>query len=195
MKINVTDLMLKKTDVELIEMITTERNGYLPEAVEAAEAEIKKRAISSEKIEEITNALLQKLADKKTLDSNTVSVWKRAAHFIIDTLAFIIISLLLAMIIGFFFDSAPPSDLGFLGYLYLFVVYFTYYTFMESKYQKTMGKFITKTKVLNLNGSRPTSADIARRTLCRLIPFDRLSFLFTPNGLHDKLSDTRVIRD
>lgn len=195
MKINVADLMLGKTDEELIEIVTTERDGYLPQAVEAAEVEIKNRAISSEKIEEIKNNLYTKLADKKTLETNTVSVWKRAAHFIVDTLAFIIIGLLLGMIIGIFFDATPTSDLGFLGYLYLFMVYFTYYTFMESKFQKTIGKFITKTKVVTLNGSRPTSADITRRTLCRLIPFDRISFLFTPNGFHDKLSDTRVIND
>lgn len=195
MKINVTDLMSGKTDEELIEIVTTERDGYLPQAVEAAEVEIKNRAISSEIIEEVKNNLQRKLADKKTFETNTVSVWKRAIHFIVDTLAFIIMGLLLAMIIGIFFDAALPSDLGFLGYLYMFMVYFIYYTFMESKYQKTIGKFITKTKVVTLNGSRPTSADITRRTLLRLTPFDRISFLFTPNGFHDKLSDTRVIND
>ncbi|WP_349663302.1 RDD family protein [Cellulophaga lytica] len=49
---------------------------------------------------------------------------------------------------------------------------------MEIKFQKTIGKFVTKTKVVKMNGEKPTDGDIMTRTFCRLIPFDRLSFLF-----------------
>jgi len=36
--------------------------------------------------------------------------------------------------------------------------------------------------------------DIAQRTLCRLIPFDALSFLFNDSvGWHDTLSKTRIV--
>jgi hypothetical protein len=58
---------------------------------------------------------------------------------------------------------------------------------------KKLGKFITKTKVVTL-GEKPSINDIMRRTFCRLIPFDRLSFLFMENGIHDGLSNTRVIK-
>jgi uncharacterized RDD family membrane protein YckC len=66
---------------------------------------------------------------------------------------------------------------------------------MEHKFQKTVGKFITRTKVVNLNGEKPTLNDIMVRTFCRLIPFDRLSFFFAKNGFHDGISNTRVIKD
>ena len=81
------------------------------------------------------------------------------------------------------------------GYLIFFASYIAYYVFMETKYQKTIGKFITKTKVVNKNGTKPEVGDILRRTFCRLIPFDRISFLFTSNGFHDRLSDTTIIKD
>jgi uncharacterized RDD family membrane protein YckC len=82
-----------------------------------------------------------------------------------------------------------------IGYLMLAVGFFGYYVIMETKYQKTIGKYITKTKVVNKNGTKPEVGDIVRRTFCRLIPFDRISFLFTANGFHDRLSDTTIIKD
>jgi hypothetical protein len=57
-----------------------------------------------------------------------------------------------------------------------------------------LGKFITEDKGGNLKGRNPIN-DIMRRTFCRLIPFDRLSFLFMENGIHDGLSNTRVIKE
>ena len=82
-----------------------------------------------------------------------------------------------------------------LGYVILFLSFFGYYSLMELKYQKTVGKFITHTSVVTQNGAKPELGDIVRRTFCRLIPFDRVSFLFTNNGFHDKLSDTTIIKD
>jgi uncharacterized RDD family membrane protein YckC len=66
---------------------------------------------------------------------------------------------------------------------------------MEIKFQKTLGKFITKTKVVKMNGEKPENSDIILRTFCRFLPFDRLSFVFTKNGFHDFLSKTKVIKD
>ena len=54
---------------------------------------------------------------------------------------------------------------------------------------------VTKTKVVKMNGEKPTDGDIITRTFCRLIPFDRLSFLFVKNGIHDFLSKTKVVKD
>ena len=70
-----------------------------------------------------------------------------------------------------------------------------YYGIMEIKFQKTVGKFATRTKVVNMNGEKPENAAIISRTFCRLIPFDRVSFLFTKNGIHDFLSKTKVVKD
>jgi len=66
---------------------------------------------------------------------------------------------------------------------------------MEIKFQKTVAKFITKTKVVRLDGSKPNDSEIIARTICRLIPFDGISYLFVKNGLHDYLSKTKVVKD
>ena len=65
---------------------------------------------------------------------------------------------------------------------------------MEYKYERTLGKFITKTIVLTKDGKKTKFSDILARTFCRLIPFDWLSYFFTSNGLHDRLSNTTVIK-
>jgi hypothetical protein len=52
---------------------------------------------------------------------------------------------------------------------------------------------ITKTKVTNTdNDKKPSFAKIFIRTLCRLIPIDFLSYLFSSNGIHDKVSKTEL---
>ena len=65
---------------------------------------------------------------------------------------------------------------------------------MEVIFQKTLSKFITKTKVVRLDGSKPTKSNILIRTFCRLIPFEIFSFLFPKKGcFHDRLSNTMVV--
>lgn len=58
----------------------------------------------------------------------------------------------------------------------MFLTFIGYYSIMEIKFQKTIGKFITKTKVVNINGDKPGNADIISRTFFKLISFDRISF-------------------
>ena len=81
-------------------------------------------------------------------------------------------------------------------------MYFFYYYVCEYKWGKTLGKKICRTRVVNEDGTKPTRDTIAIRTLCRFIPFDSISFLFTDvdeNGnmtrmWHDTISHTRVVR-
>ncbi|MNT53298.1 RDD family protein [compost metagenome] len=79
------------------------------------------------------------------------------------------------------------------GYLVFFFVVILYYTLFESLCSRTIGKYITKTIVVNEDGSKPDSQIILKRTLCRLIPFDGLSFLGSGRGWHDSISDTYVV--
>jgi len=189
------DVMSKRTDEDLIKIVTVDRDGYQPLAVEAAEAEIKKRNIDTTKIEEVKTDFTAKIEEQKEFDSKKVSSLTRFIHFIVDTIAFFIVTMIFAFILGLFINPTDQSIMTLIGYLMLAVGFFGYYVFMETKYQKTIGKFITKTKVVNKNGTRPEVGDIVRRTICRLIPFDRISFLFTANGFHDRLSDTTIIKD
>ncbi|WP_299680294.1 RDD family protein [uncultured Tenacibaculum sp.] len=77
-------------------------------------------------------------------------------------------------------------------FLYL-VVYISYYFFLESfNNGQTLGKLITKTKVIGLNNKKPSSLRIFWRSVLRLNPFDILSFLCGQNG-HDSISRTKLI--
>ena len=189
------DVMSKRTDEDLIKIVTVDRDGFQPLAVEAAEQEIKNRNIDTSKIEQVKAALTTKFEEEKEFESKKVSTLTRFIHFIVDTIAFFILTIIIAFVLGLFINPTDQNLMTLIGYLMLVAGFFGYYVFMETKFQKAIGKFITKTKVVNKNGTRPEVGDIVRRTFCRLIPFDRVSFLFTPNGFHDRLSDTTIIKD
>ena len=190
MNTDFTEEMSKRTDEELINIVTVERDGYQPLAVEAAEEEIRKRNIDTTKIEQVKSDLTAKIEENKRFDAKKVNSLTRFINFIVDT----VIWLLIAAVLTFPLNAKDSTQM-LIGYLILLVSFIVYYTLMETKYKKTIGKFITKTRVVNKDGTNPTTGDILRRTFCRLIPFDRVSFLFTPNGFHDRLSDTTIIRD
>lgn len=69
-----------------------------------------------------------------------------------------------------------------------------YYGLFESLTQRTVGKFITNTKVVNRMGGKPDEGSILLRSLCRQIPLEALSFL-GPYGIgwHDTFSKTLVV--
>ena len=69
-----------------------------------------------------------------------------------------------------------------------------YYSFFETLFGRTPGKWITGTKVVNLNGTKPGFGRILGRTFARLVPFEAFSFLGGgDSGWHDKWSDTVVV--
>lgn len=77
---------------------------------------------------------------------------------------------------------------------YSYTLMFIYFFMMESLTNRTLGKYVTKTMVVMANGEKPTNQDIAKRSLCRMIPFDALSFLGTlGKGWHDSISNTQVV--
>jgi uncharacterized RDD family membrane protein YckC len=189
------DVMSKRTDEDLIKIVTVDRDGYQPLAIEAAEQEIKNRNIDTTKIEQVKVDLTDKIEEQKEFDSKKVSSLTRFIHFIVDTIAFMILAMIFAFVSGLFIKPTDQGLMIIISYLMFAIGFFVYYVFMETRFQKTIGKFITKTKVVNKNGTSPDVGDIVRRTFCRLIPFDRISFLFTANGFHDRLSDTTIIKD
>ncbi len=82
---------------------------------------------------------------------------------------------------------------GFNNILYVIGFYLFYYLIFESLFGRTPGKFLTGTKVIDYNGNKPNFKRILIRSLCRLIPIDALSFLFSEDGWHDSISKTSVI--
>ena len=190
-------VMSERTDEELIKIVTVEREKYNPTAIVAANAEVEKRNIDTSEFEKIREKATAGKEQKEKVDFNVVGLGTRFVNSLIDTLLLYVIGFIIALIMFIFSGLSSGIDLlvGTIGYLLLFGSFFGYYIIMEIKYQKTIGKFITKTKVVNLNGDKPKSKDIIIRTLCRLIPFDALSFLFAKNGFHDIISKTRVVKD
>ncbi len=129
--------------------------------------------------------------EEKTLP-DYASTGQRLVHRIIDIVLFYG-SLLGASALLPRTDD-PVIPIIFLGLAFFFPI--LYYMVCEAVFGKTIGKFITKTTVLKLDGTKPTWTDIFLRTICRLIPLNSISIFF--NGYvcwHDKFSGTYVAQD
>ena len=78
--------------------------------------------------------------------------------------------------------------------LAILVVLFAYYFISEALLGKTVGKFLTGTRVVAESGGPAQVWQIFVRTLCRFVPFDVFSFLGRRGyGWHDRWSKTRVV--
>ena len=143
--------------------------------------------------------------EKKELQNEvinmTASLGKRCANYIIDLVFYFIFSTLFGIEIVAILAIVSPESLSFfdqanvlVDYGFGFITGMVYYSFLEAATGRTIGKFITKTKVVDENGKRPDFGTIVLRSLCRFIPFEPFSFLGAESsGWHDKLSKTWVI--
>ena len=126
--------------------------------------------------------------------------WIRLAHYFLD-----IIFILLTTFVASVFFAIIATFLGFHEMLFwmqnlsdlegkLIFIFFSifYYTITEGLFGRSVAKFITGTVVVDENGDKPSFGTLFKRTLCRLIPFDGLSF-FGSRGWHDSMSDTYVV--
>lgn len=113
------------------------------------------------------------------------SIGTRFLNFFLDRIFSIVFIGIIAVI-----GSGINDTLG--GILVL-VAFLGYYLLFEGVWQKTPAKWITKTKVVMNDGSKPDFLHILGRTLTRYIPFEPLSFLAGPVGWHDSLSKTLVV--
>jgi uncharacterized RDD family membrane protein YckC len=130
------------------------------------------------------------------------NVWRRLANRVIDLGVYYIFMILIGVFIGLLThvgiyapyeyiitmnriqESLLCSGIG-------FIYYFTFETFTDGR---TIGKYITNTKVLTWYGEKPSPGRIAKRSLCRMIPFNAFSFLTqNPLGWHDSISSTVVV--
>jgi len=80
-------------------------------------------------------------------------------------------------------------------YAFISAIVLIYYNVFEIFFSVTIGKLITNTVVVDRNGDKPTTDEILVRSICRLIPFEILSFLSLPGkGWHDAISKTYVVK-
>jgi uncharacterized RDD family membrane protein YckC len=139
------------------------------------------------------------ILDEELLASNN----KRFLNYVIDHVAFMIILMLIGFILGVMIAlSQSPAislwiaSLGNWGWnLILLIISLIYYSVFEGIFGTTLGKLITGTVVVTENGVKPNFAVVVKRSLCRLIPFNAVSFFFNPGlGWHDSISDTYVVK-
>jgi len=110
----------------------------------------------------------------------------RLINFIIDSLMFFVIVIIFSFLLRNFIDREHLK-------VVMIAFYYLYYFIFELLTGQTIGKMITNTKVIDINnGNKPRFMKILIRTLSRLIPIDFLSYIFTPNGIHDILSKTEL---
>jgi uncharacterized RDD family membrane protein YckC len=184
-------VMTKQSDKELIKILTVDRHKYHILALESAEAELEERKQLSDDYKKIVKEEEEKIIDEYIVDFDIVGSLIRGINFYIDLFLWLIISVLIEA----FVIRLIPEGNDIISLIIYFSTFLLYYGFMEFKYQKTFAKFITKTKVVTLDGHRPNKGKILIRTLSRLIPFDYLSYFISNLGIHDKLSKTCVIKD
>jgi uncharacterized RDD family membrane protein YckC len=131
--------------------------------------------------------------EKRNVIHNTVNGGTRLLNYILDLVAYYIIALILGFILGatgsyYLIEGMNDTVLG-------LMIITSYYIFFEAVFGQTIGKMITKTKVVTANGEKPSFLNITGRTLCRFIPFEAFSFLGSDAvGWHDSISNTRVIK-
>lgn len=182
-------IMSSKSIEELVEITQVNRDDYQEAALESAEKELANRNISKQEIEETTQRIIRVEKEKTIIKNNTVSIGIRFLNFLIDSFVWLVIVFALTFPL-----NAHNSSHRIIGYFIIIVSYFLYYTIFEIKYQRTLGKVITKTKVVAYSEDTPSNIDIIVRSISRFIPLDHFSFLFTRNGIHDMFSKTKVIK-
>ena len=124
-----------------------------------------------------------------------VGGWVRFANFIIDRIASYVIAMLLGAFIAIVNMELLESISDFADTLLTLLIYVLYYIVLEYHFQITLGKLITGTVVVDLEGNKPTLKAIVGRSFSRIVPFEAFSFLGTEaSGWHDTWSKTRVVK-
>lgn len=129
----------------------------------------------------------------------------RFANYIIDLILFTAIAaviMIAAVVIAELMESEKALQIiddfeninPILDRLITGIVFMLFYVTLEGLTQQTVGKLITKTKVVLENGEKPSVETIIIRSLCRMIPFNAFSFLGNSSrGWHDTISKTYVV--
>jgi len=126
---------------------------------------------------------------------------QRLANFFVDTIMFYLLLIVISAILGVVLALIGGMQLvntvvnsTFFNLLINYGTILLYFIIIEFFLQKTIGKFLSKTIVVNENGDKPTLKQIVGRSFARLIPFDAFSYLGTScRGWHDTLPNVYVV--
>ena len=131
--------------------------------------------------------------DTSYTDADLANGLRRFANYLIDTL---MVYILFFVFITVLYRAGSVNE-NLIGINYtIYLVMLGYYTIMEFATGKTVGKMITGTRVITVEGSKPDLKTAFIRSLCRFIPFEAFSFLGSPcKGWHDTIAGSRVVFD
>jgi uncharacterized RDD family membrane protein YckC len=134
--------------------------------------------------------------EMNNIESRLASGGKRFANMLIDVVFFYVIVFVVSLSLSLA-GSLSDVEMDGVGFNLLFLLfYLIYFILFEFYTGKTLGKFITKTRVVKENGEKLDFKTALVRSLCRMIPFDAFSYLGgKAEGWHDTISKTRVIND
>jgi uncharacterized RDD family membrane protein YckC len=118
---------------------------------------------------------------------------RRFGTFVVDYACFTAFSFCVGMSVVVLFGEEGLATLEKIPDLILGVLIIAlYYIFFEGLWARTPGKFVFGTVVVNERGGKPSIAQVAGRTFCRLIPFEVFSCL-GERGWHDSIPKTIVV--
>ncbi|MBL7789726.1 MAG: RDD family protein [Chitinophagales bacterium] len=141
-----------------------------------------------------------KIDSKKAelVQRSIASKWFRFIGAIIDR----VLGYGITFSIGFLGEIVSPGSMDILVQYPLLdnittiTILLLYYLIFEFYFQKTIGKFIFKMKVVNeYDASKPNFKTILKRTVSRIIGIEALFYLFGNHLWHDRWSDTAVISE
>jgi uncharacterized RDD family membrane protein YckC len=120
-----------------------------------------------------------------------VGVGTRVINFIVDTFLVALISYGLFKWYQFYvyYYGFVPYQY----YLFFYATLFIYYFLFELIFTRTPGKWLSLTKVRDVDGKRPAWYQLLFRSLLRLTIIDPFFIPFFDRTLHDQLSKTRVV--
>lgn len=129
-----------------------------------------------------------------------VETGRRIGHYLIDFICFQIIYQAFMFLIGILAIALAKNEIAlitinFYGALLGLLLFPAFYFLFEYKFQRTPGKWVTGTIVVNEYGEKLDAETALLRTIIRLVPFEPLSCFSDSNrGWHDKWSNTYVLQ-
>ena len=130
------------------------------------------------------------------VDAPLAGKWRRFFTWCIDIACYYVLCIIAGVTLGLIYGPSIVEKVqGLKGLLVSVPVFFLYYIGFEATLSKTIGKFILGTKVQTTDGRKPTLIQVSLRTLCRHIPFEPFSLLFSDSNSawHDSIPKTKVV--
>lgn len=115
----------------------------------------------------------------------------RILNFMVDGLLVFILTFFAFRVWNFYVVNWYFKPINF--WWFIAATVFVYYTLFEALFARTPGKWLSATKVVTLDGRRPSILAVLVRSLMRLTVIDFLFIAVFEKPLHDQLSKTMVV--